>query len=339
MSVTIVSTLPNQTQATAADSVAGDDNSVAGLDFASLLFGQLAPIVAEALPNAVARTPLPATEPAATDDASLIAGLVVAPQEAGLNGSVSLPDAGKIDKASTDSISALQVPLAAGANPKPEGKTGALGSESEVSQAPTVDNKPAKFAVDPLASTRAEQVVSGKTSADALPNSAMALTGNTPGIAGNLPAQSTVSLPIPTPVRDQAWAGDFSQKIMWLTTNNKHTAQLSLNPPQMGPIEVSVNLDKGNAVVSFVSANGDTRQAIESALPKLREMFATAGIELGQTNVSAQSSGQHAGGWEGGRNSSAGMADRAILVADSAGALQGRAFSVSRGNGLIDIFA
>ena len=124
MSVTIVSTLPHQTQATAADSIAGDDNSVAGLDFASLLFGQLAPIVAEALPNAVARTPLPATEPAATDDASLIAGLVVVPQEAGLNGSVSLPDAGKIDKASTDSISALQVPLAAGS---PKAKPGHSG--------------------------------------------------------------------------------------------------------------------------------------------------------------------------------------------------------------------
>ena len=391
MSVTIVSTLSKPTQAPASDSAAGDDNPVAGPDFATVLSGQLAPIVAEAFPNAVARTSLPDSEPAATDDAALQAGLVTVPGEAGLkvatlvsattlpeafkralpevttstttetnissdavsslptlliasqapelNAVASLSDAGKIDRATSHSSLALQIPLTAGANQKPEDKTEALRIEPEMSQAPVADNKPAKFAVDPLAAAHAEQVISSKTSADTLPNSVTTLTGNPPGITGNLPAHGPASLSIPTPIRDQAWAGDFSQKIMWLTTNEKQTAQLSLNPPQMGPIEVSVNLDKGNAMVSFVSANGDTRQAIESALPRLREMFATAGIELGQTNVSAQSSGQQTGGWERGRSSSSGMADRAILVADSAGAPPGRAFFVSQGSGLIDIFA
>lgn len=391
MSVTIISTLPNQTQATAADSAAGTDNLAAGSDFASLLFGQLAPIVAEALPNAVAPVAVPASETTATDDALLLAGLGIAPQEAGGAAAVLiapailpeafkhalpeitnattndiaistdtasflpplvavpqeaapnvvalLPDAGKIDKVTTDLASTVQTPLAIGANPKPEGETEALRSGPEISRTPTVDNKPAKLAVDPLAATRAEQVISTKPSADTLPNAVTALPGNATGIIGNLPAQGTVSLSIPIPVRDPAWAGDFSQKIMWLATNDKQTAQLSLTPPQMGPIEVSVNLDKGHAMVSFVSANGDTRQAIESALPRLREMFATAGIELGQTNVSAQSSGQQSSGWEGGRSTSPRMADRTILVTDSASALQGRAFSISQGSGLIDIFA
>jgi flagellar hook-length control protein FliK len=427
MSVTIVSTLPNATPATAADSIAGNDNSVAGPDFASVLSGQLAPIVAEAFPSAVARTTLPDSEPAATDDASLLAGLAIVPGEAAgfkvatlvsattlpeafkralpeiatstttetnipsdavpsdavpsdavpsdavpsdavpsdavpsdavpsdavsslptlliasqapeLNEVASLSDAGKIDRATSHSSLAVQTPLAVGADLKPEGQTEALRIEPETSQAPVADNKPAKFAVDPLAAAHAEQVISSKTSADAIPNTVTALTGNPLGVTGNPPAHGPASLSIPTPIRDQAWAGDFSQKIMWLTTNDKHTAQLSLTPPQMGPIEVSVNLDKGNAMVSFVSANADTRQAIESALPRLREMFATAGIELGQANVSAQSSGQQTGGWERGRSSSSGMADRAILVADSAGAPPGRAFYVSQGSGMIDIFA
>jgi flagellar hook-length control protein FliK len=107
----------------------------------------------------------------------------------------------------------------------------------------------------------------------------------------------------------------------------------------MGPIEISLNLDKGNASASFVSANAEVRDAIETALPRLREMFASAGIELGQANVSAESFRQQSGNGDGQRSSSRWVADNAILGADSAGLLSARTFSVKHGNGLVDIFA
>ena len=56
-----------------------------------------------------------------------------------------------------------------------------------------------------------------------------------------------------------------------------------------------MNIDKGHATAAFVSANAEVRDALESALPRLREMFASAGIALGQTSVSAESFSQQAG--------------------------------------------
>jgi flagellar hook-length control protein FliK len=100
-----------------------------------------------------------------------------------------------------------------------------------------------------------------------------------------------------------------------------------------------LSLDKGNATASFVSANAEVRDAIETALPRLREMFANAGIELGQTNVSAESFKQQAGSGEGHRSASQWRSDNAILVADTAGSQADGASAIQRGSGMVDIFA
>ena len=107
----------------------------------------------------------------------------------------------------------------------------------------------------------------------------------------------------------------------------------------MGPIEIALNIDKGNATASFVSANADVRESIEMALPRLREMFAGIGLELGQANVSEEffrqaadnASAQAATRWTG---------DQAILVTQAGmqGATGGL-FVQRSGSGLVDIFA
>ena len=150
------------------------------------------------------------------------------------------------------------------------------------------------------------------------------------------------NLEVQTPIRDARWNQDFSQKIVWLAGNGKQTAELTLNPPQMGPIEISLNIDKGSASATFVSANADVRQSIESALPRLREMFAGVGIELGQANVSAESFRQALGGQNGdaqGQGKGQGGAERAILVGETSSLPGAQAFAGTRGRGMVDIFA
>jgi flagellar hook-length control protein FliK len=53
----------------------------------------------------------------------------------------------------------------------------------------------------------------------------------------------------------------------------------------LGAIEVRLSLNGGEAGAQFFSANAAVRDAIESALPKLREMLAQAGINLGDSHV------------------------------------------------------
>ncbi len=342
MSVTIVTATPKaaQTADTASNNAANIDTTGNGADFASLLKGQLTPTDADALPETLVKTEHDALidNAAPADAAALLAALGHIPAELGRNtatietGDASLQNISKADKSSLDTLPGLQSTAATGSALKTEVTAETVKADPRLTGATTADDKAAKFAVTP----ETEAVMSKTASADALPNHVTALTtampANTNGIRDN-------TFSVTTPVRDQSWAGDFAQKIVWMAGNNKQAAQLTLNPPQMGPIEISLNMDKGNATATFVSANADVRDAIETALPRLREMFASAGISLGQTNVSAESFSQQGSNREGNLSASQWMSDNAILGADATGSLTSRAFSTRQGNGLVDIFA
>ena len=152
-------------------------------------------------------------------------------------------------------------------------------------------------------------------------------------------AQRDAPLAVHANIRDQSWSSEFSQKIVWLATADKQSAQLTLNPPQMGPIEISLSVDKGSASASFVSANQEVRDAIETALPRLREMFASAGIQLGQTNVSSESFRQQSENPAASRARSQAGGDNDILAGGSVESLTSRGFHGQAGNGLVDLFA
>ena len=220
-----------------------------------------------------------------------------------------------------------------------DGQTESLKTAPAVPAATITDDKAAKFAA---ASATAEKTVSAEPFAsDTLSANAIApLSANAPGHVSHLALKHDSALSVNALVRDQNWATDLGQKVVWLASNEKQSAQLTLNPPQLGPLEVSLDVDKGNASVSFVSANAEVRDAIETALPRLREMFASAGIELGQTNVGAQSfSQQQSGSNEQNQSSSRWIGDNAILAAEATGALPTGVLSAQQGNGMVDIFA
>ncbi len=178
----------------------------------------------------------------------------------------------------------------------------------------------------------------GETAAAEIPSNPLSASGvQNPATAGN-PAPTTIA-PLNTPLHDPAWAADFSQRIVWMAANDKQVAHLTVNPPDMGPIEISLNLNKDGASAYFVSSSADVRQSIETALPRLKEMLAGVGIELGQSNVGSQSFQQQAGNGETRQGPPRWIADNAILGAGSAGGAPGQTFSAQRGNGLVDTFA
>lgn len=100
---------------------------------------------------------------------------------------------------------------------------------------------------------------------------------------------SPISLSVDMPVTHKAWADEFSQKIVWVTTQHGQSAELHLNPPQLGPVDVLIKVEGDQATALFTSAHAVVRDAIEQALPKLREMLADNGIMLSNATVSDQS--------------------------------------------------
>ncbi|VVE19756.1 Flagellar hook-length control protein [Pandoraea terrae] len=141
------------------------------------------------------------------------------------------------------------------------------------------------------------------------------------------------------------WNNALSQQVVWLSSAHQQTAQLSLNPPDLGPLHVVLNVADNAAQALFVSSHAAVRDAVQAAMPQLRDSLANNGISLGNTTVSADTSQQQAfaqqsgngrGGSAGGRSSGAGFgADNGEL----APLVTTLAVPVKAGAGLVDTFA
>jgi flagellar hook-length control protein FliK len=97
------------------------------------------------------------------------------------------------------------------------------------------------------------------------------------------------SLRVETPVGQTGWHDEVGQKLTWMIGNNRQQADLVLNPPQLGRVEVSLTMNGDQATAIFTSSNPTVRDALESSLHRLREVLADAGVSLGQTQVGSES--------------------------------------------------
>ena len=101
-------------------------------------------------------------------------------------------------------------------------------------------------------------------------------------------AEARINAAIETPLRSPAFAAELSDKVVWLASKQGQFAELSLNPPQMGALEVRLTLSGSDASAQFYSSNPVVREVIDGALPRLRELMAQAGINLGEAEVRQQ---------------------------------------------------
>ncbi len=110
-----------------------------------------------------------------------------------------------------------------------------------------------------------------------------------------MPAAAPVA--VSTPLSNPQWPQDFSRQILHLTQNLAgagHTVQMHVNPPELGPIHITLHVGDSIAQASFVSPHASVRQALENALPHLEQQLAQAGLSLGQADVGDQQPGQQA---------------------------------------------
>ncbi|HJV88498.1 MAG TPA: flagellar hook-length control protein FliK [Noviherbaspirillum sp.] len=101
-------------------------------------------------------------------------------------------------------------------------------------------------------------------------------------------AAEQLSPRVGTPAWDQA----LGQKIVWMVAGDQQSASLTLNPPDLGPLQVVLNVTNSQADATFIAAQPEVRQALEAAMPKLRDMLGEAGIQLGQATVNSGSANQ-----------------------------------------------
>lgn len=142
----------------------------------------------------------------------------------------------------------------------------------------------------------------------------------------------------PVQIQQSGWSEAVVDRVMWLSSQNLKSAEIQLDPAELGRMEVRIDMNKDQAQVTFMSPHANVRDALEGQMQRLRESFAQQGMTM-DVNVSDQSRG-----WRGdGNNESRGRGGAGALGAGDEEVVQGAMeISSSRAGGdrgMVDYYA
>jgi flagellar hook-length control protein FliK len=85
-----------------------------------------------------------------------------------------------------------------------------------------------------------------------------------------------------------AFAAEVSTRITTFVSAGVHHARLELNPAEMGPVTVQIQLSGQAAQVHLAAESADTRRALEQSMPQLASTLRQAGLTLSGGGVFEQ---------------------------------------------------
>ena len=150
--------------------------------------------------------------------------------------------------------------------------------------------QPDRAAPPPAAAARSIEAIT-TTIADAQPGEARPATTRKLAETAAQPLASFTMPPAPrvvtiaTPALTPAWREDVVREVAQVVVLRQGEAELRVTPQELGPISVHVSIERGEATLVVTAAHAATRDALEQALPALRESLAQQGITLGQASV------------------------------------------------------
>ncbi|MDP4982537.1 flagellar hook-length control protein FliK [Pseudoalteromonas tunicata] len=83
-------------------------------------------------------------------------------------------------------------------------------------------------------------------------------------------------------------AKELHDRVSVMLSLNKHEADIRLDPPELGSMQIRVRSDAEQAQINFVVQNQQAKEALEQSLPRLKEMLAEQGINLGESSIEQQ---------------------------------------------------
>ena len=95
------------------------------------------------------------------------------------------------------------------------------------------------------------------------------------------------------PVSSPDWGPALNQRVTWMVANSLQNASITVNPPNLGPLEINIQTDQNKTNVQFIVSSSEVRQAIQDAIPSLSKMLENSGLQLGQANINSRSHSQN----------------------------------------------
>ena len=93
------------------------------------------------------------------------------------------------------------------------------------------------------------------------------------------------SLDLSLPSDKAQWTEPLAQRLAWLIHKGADTAELRLNPPHLGRVEVRISVQGDQASVWLSAANPEVREMLEQALPRLDGLLEDSGLELADAGI------------------------------------------------------
>ncbi len=137
----------------------------------------------------------------------------------------------------------------------------------------------------------AAQALLAADSSGAATSAASTAPGAAVSPSQNYQQLSTAGLEPPAvniPVGKPGWSKGVMAKVMWMSSQRISSAEIALDPPELGPLQVRLSAQHDQASVVFSSQHAGVREALDQGLPRLRELFENQGLDLVDVNVADQ---------------------------------------------------
>lgn len=277
-------------------------NGDAGLDFQAVLAQQLGGSASEAI--TFGRSDAAADSDTAEQEADDRHAIAADPAALALQ--VAVPHVSAPSAGAANPARAVRTAPADGAvesaviEEAPNGRSaGALpsGTESTLARAADVARHDSRFTWELGGERQSGDRRSGEVPATASPQAELSLHNALERKPESFapPAQAAAAHPLDEPVAfgRRAFANDLGERVLWMASNNRQVAELRVDPPHLGPVEVRLSIEGEQASVTLIAAHAGVREALQSSIPRLQDMIHAIGLELGNVTVGGETHPGH----------------------------------------------
>lgn len=120
-------------------------------------------------------------------------------------------------------------------------------------------------------------------------------------VAGDEEAPMEADAMLRVPVRHPEFGQAVGERLIWMVRNENQEARIRLDPPSLGPLEISVSIKDDRAAVLIHANHAVTRELLDAEAPRLRVMlgeqgFAEVDVNIARDNSEQQHAENHAAG-------------------------------------------
>lgn len=99
-----------------------------------------------------------------------------------------------------------------------------------------------------------------------------------------LPLSAALPVPRLEPGSPQ-FSATLGQQVVWMASQQVGRAELKLSPDELGPLEISLEMNGDEIRAEFASRSAEVRSLLETQVPRLRELLAEQGFSLADAQV------------------------------------------------------